>query len=61
MNTIASLAVLAQASDGLTFSDVVADVPHDPASIFVYVLLIVSGVLIWRGSRKKGGTERGFR
>ena len=30
-------------------------VPHDPASLFIYVLLLVSGVVIWRASRNKGG------
>lgn len=28
-----------------------AAVPTDPASIFVYVLLLVAGIGIWKGSR----------
>ena len=30
-----------------------ASIPYDPASIFVYVLILLSGLAIWRGSRKK--------
>ena len=30
-------------------------IPLDPASVFVYFLLFVSGIAIWRGSRKKDG------
>lgn len=28
-----------------------AAMPTDPASLFVYVLLLVSGYFIWKGSR----------
>lgn len=33
-----------------------AMIPTDPASVFVYLLVLVSGYFIWRGSRggKKG-------
>lgn len=31
-----------------------AGIPHDPASLFIYFLLLASGIAIWRGSRKKG-------
>lgn len=27
-------------------------IPHEPATLFVYALLAVSGWAIWRGSRK---------
>ena len=30
-------------------------IPLDPASVFVYILLLVSGIAIWRAGRKKGG------
>jgi hypothetical protein len=59
MNAYAMLAVLAQESDGLTFTDVVGNLPSDPAAIFVYILLIGSGVLIWLGSRNKNDAQRG--
>ncbi len=37
-----------------------AALPLDPASIFVYVLLIVAGVATWWGShRKDGGDDAG--
>jgi hypothetical protein len=32
---------------------VLAGIPRDPAAIFVYLVLGVSFVLIWRGSRQK--------
>lgn len=59
MNAYATLAVLAQESDGVSFSELMGNVPMDPAAIFVYLLLIASGVLIWMGSRKNGGAEGG--
>lgn len=31
-------------------------IPHEPASIFVYVLLAVSGWGIWKGSRSGAPT-----
>lgn len=32
---------------------IIENIPTDPASIFVYLLLIGSGILIFRGSRGK--------
>ena len=29
-------------------------VPHDPASMFIYVLVLAAGIAIWRANRKKG-------
>ena len=29
-------------------------VPHDPASMFIYVLVLAAGVAIWRANRRKG-------
>lgn len=37
-------------------------IPTDPASVFVYLLVLVSGYMIWRGSRggkKEDGTPPG--
>jgi hypothetical protein len=31
-------------------------IPTDPASVFVYVLILVAGIFIWRGGR--GGPAR---
>ncbi len=40
--------------DGLTFAEVLAGIPHDPASIVVYLLVFGSvGLVIWSG-RKRG-------
>lgn len=42
--------------DGLTFGEVLANIPHDAAAIVVYVLVGVSiGLVIWSGRR---GTPR---
>jgi hypothetical protein len=47
------LALLIQADDGLTLSEVVRDIPHDGPSIVVYVLVAMFLLFIWWGSRKK--------
>lgn len=52
---IASLQV---ADEGLTFYEVLENVPTDPASVFVYLLVAVGlGVIAWsnRPRRRKGG------
>jgi hypothetical protein len=43
-------AYIAQA-DGLTLSEVVRELPHDPASVVGYVLLAVFVGFIWIGMR----------
>jgi hypothetical protein len=48
------LSLQAQGSDGLSFSEVLANIPMDPLSIFVYLALIGSGILIYLGSRSGG-------
>jgi hypothetical protein len=50
-----------QLQDGFGFRSVMENIPTDPASIFVYVLLAVSVGLIIRGSRKKGTPSSGPR
>lgn len=54
----AAVQALTSPEDGLTFSEVVANVPHDPVSIFTYLLLIVTyGGIFWIGRhRRPGGT-----
>lgn len=54
--TTTLLLLQAQGSDGLSFSEVLANIPRDPLSIFVYLALIGSGVLIYLGSRSGGQT-----
>lgn len=48
---------------GVTSAGVsLALIPTDPASVFVYLLVLVSGYMIWRGSRggrKQEGTPPG--
>jgi hypothetical protein len=60
MNTLAFPVTLqAQDAEGLTFSEMFANVPTDPASIFVYVLVILSIYFVWRGSRGSHGPGPG--
>lgn len=39
--------------DGLTFNEVLQNLPHDPAALVVYVLLLAFVGMIWHGSRQK--------
>lgn len=52
------IASLAAQSDGLTLRDYLSDVPHDPAAIFLYVLLFIAVALIVAGSRRRPPTGR---
>ncbi len=59
MLTLVSLVAAAQSVDGgLTFREVVADLPTDPASVFVVLLLLgCTALVVWSGRGKgKGGT-----
>lgn len=42
---------IALLADGLTVGEVIKDIPHDGPAFVIYVLLAVSGAVIWRGSR----------
>lgn len=53
----ALLALQAQGSDGLSFSEILANIPRDPLSILVYLALIGSGVLVYLGSRSGGAPK----
>lgn len=59
MSTPTNVAAVAQSTsdDGLTIAEIIADLPTDPASIFVVLLLMASGALVlWAGRpRGKGG------
>ena len=46
-------AVVQSAEDGLTFRDVIADIPHDVPALVVYAMLMGSGWLIWKANRGK--------
>lgn len=37
--------------EGLTFGEVISNIPHDAAAIVIYVLIAVFIGFIWRGSR----------
>lgn len=54
MHTLfAVLQIAAPQDDGLTFSRLLGNIPTEPAALFVYLLLFVSLVVIYRGSRPK--------
>lgn len=55
MHTLMAAAQAARpVEDGLTFGEMIANLPHDPASIFVFVLLIVTfGTILWIGRGSK--------
>ena len=46
-------ALLQTDGDGLTVGEIVRDIPHDPAAVFVYVLVLGFVFLIWYGSRRR--------
>lgn len=52
-----SVATLVQLSEreGITFHKVVADLPHDPASLFVIALMFVcTALILWTGRSRDG-------
>ena len=52
-------AVVSTDDDGLTLAEIVADIPHDAAAIFVYMLLGASlFAVIWFGARSSGSPGR---
>lgn len=36
---------------GLTWGEVLRDIPHDAPAIVIYLLTVVCGWVIWKGSR----------
>lgn len=55
MNALTLLPIIqaAAADEGLTIAEIVADLPHDAASIFVYILIVVSVGFVIRAGRQK--------
>ncbi|MBR9988919.1 MAG: hypothetical protein KFH98_04140 [Gemmatimonadetes bacterium] len=47
-----AIAVAVQ-SGGLTLHEIISDIPHDGASLVVYLMLLAFVGFIWAGSRKK--------
>jgi hypothetical protein len=45
--------------NGLTLHEVIADIPHDVASLVIYVMVAVFLFLIWYGSRAGSGPDAG--
>jgi hypothetical protein len=55
-STMSIFSLLAQASPaegGFSFEQMLRDIPTDPASVFVYVLILASVAVIWRGNRRR--------
>jgi hypothetical protein len=44
---------LLQDSDGLTFAELVRDIPHDLPAIIVYVMIGAFIFVIWRANRRR--------
>jgi hypothetical protein len=53
-----SLAAVIQ-NDGLTVGEVIRNMPHDAAAVFVYLLIGVFVYFIWKGSRSTGAPPKG--
>ena len=57
--SLALLAVQSSTDDGLTFQEVVEQIPTDPATLFTLLLLLGSVTLVvWSGRNKGGGAAR---
>lgn len=48
----------AQEEGGLTFWDIITDIPHDGTAIFMYVMLVAAGVVLWRLNKRSGGGSK---
>ncbi len=55
MFTLALAAIQSSRNDGLTFGEILADLPADPASIFVIALFLGSITLVLWAGRPRGG------
>lgn len=53
-----NLMSIVRLQDGLTFSEVLDNLPTDPASLVVLALVAGAVALVVWGSRKKGGPSR---
>jgi hypothetical protein len=40
-----------QGADGLTFAEIVRDIPHDGAAFLIYALIAASCYVIWKANR----------
>jgi hypothetical protein len=59
MNTFYFLSALLQSTDdGLSVTEIIGSMPHDPASIFALLLIVgLAGAVMWYGRPKGGGTR----
>lgn len=53
LSMLSATSMLQAGSSGLTLQEVLADIPHDAASIAVYVMIVGSLILLWRTGRAK--------
>lgn len=55
-----AILALLQDGEGLTFSKLVADIPHDLPAIVVYILLAAFiGMIVMANRSKRGGAQGG--
>lgn len=49
------LAIAVLQDDGLTFREVIQNIPHDGPAVVIYLMLALFAGFIWWGSRNSGG------
>lgn len=57
---VPAMLALQRADDGLTGTELIQSLPHDPASIFTLVLIVSCvGAVLWFGRPRGGGDKPG--
>lgn len=56
---LAAVLVFQTEAEHVTFAEVLSNIPHDPASIFVYLLLVASVVGVVVAGRARKGEDGG--
>ena len=51
------LQAVSELDQGLTLSELVANIPHDLSAMVVYALLVGSGLFVWRSGRSAGPSK----
>lgn len=52
---VTAVRVVQESDPGLSFGNVLHNIPMDPVAVFIYVLLLAGVVWVIAGSRKSGG------
>lgn len=48
--------ILLQGAEESLLTKIVTGIPHTPAAIFLYLLLVVCGVVLWRAHRSSNSS-----